>query len=141
MKWLKTSRSIAQFIPLKFLQQLCATEHRTVSPTTSTTRLKNYPFQTVPVVSNLVEQIEKWKSQIEVIRIFVSATDDFTSKSEITSHLNVKKLNSHNCVHDHAIFTENSQGYNWTDQWIYLDRSKTDDDSVFGQICHDQMNI
>ena len=59
----------------------------------------------------------------------------------MTSHLNLKKLTSHDHVHDHANSTENSQGYIWTDQWIYLDRSKTDDDSIFGQICHDHMKI
>ena len=53
--------------------------------------------------------------QIEVTGMFVSATDDFTSKSEITSHLNLKKLTSHDHVHDCAVFTENSQGYVWTD--------------------------
>ena len=73
--------------------------------------------------------------------MFISATDEFTSEFEITSHLNHKKLTLHDHVHNHATFTENSQGYIWTDQWIYLDRSKTDDDSVFGQICHDHMKI
>ena len=73
--------------------------------------------------------------------MFVSAIDDFTSKPEIMSHLSLKKLDSHDHVHDCAVSTENSQGYVWTDQWIYLDRPKTGDDSIFQQICHDHMKI
>ena len=61
MKWPKTTASIAQFILLKFLQQLYAHGHTMVSQPTSTTGLKNCPFQTLPVISNLEEQIEKWK--------------------------------------------------------------------------------
>ena len=61
MKRPKTTRSIAQFIPLKFLQQLYAHGHTKAPPPTPTTGLKNYQFQTtVPVVSNSLEQIEKW---------------------------------------------------------------------------------
>ena len=61
MKWPKTTTSIAQFIPLKFLQQLYAHGHTMVPTPTPTTGLKNYQFQTtVPVVSNSLGQIEKW---------------------------------------------------------------------------------
>ena len=66
-------------------------------------------------------------------------TDDLTSRYDITSHLNLKKLTSHDYAHNHAVFTENSKGYIWTDQLISLVTSKTDDDSILGLISHDQM--
>ena len=48
-----------------------------------------------------IEQIKEYQeSQIEVSRMFVSATDNFTSKFGISSHLNLKKLTSHDHVHD-----------------------------------------
>ena len=46
------------------------------------------------------------QSQIEVTRMFITVTDDFTSKFGISSHLNLKKLTSYECVYDHAIFIE-----------------------------------
>ena len=71
---------------------------------------------------NKICQIYLSESQIEVTRVFVSVTDDFTSKLGISSYLNSKKPISSDHVYDGVILLLNTH----TDlfQLIYLDRSK-----------------
>ena len=63
LKWPKATTSIAQFVPSKFLEKLHHYGHTSEPPTTSEASRKSYPFQTVPVVQSLVEQIAAWKVQ------------------------------------------------------------------------------
>ena len=61
LKWPKATTSIAQFVPSKFLEKLHQYGHTSEPPPTSEVSRKSYPFQTVPVVQNLVEQLAAWK--------------------------------------------------------------------------------
>ena len=63
LKWPKATMSVAQLVPIKFLGLLHRYGHTTVPPPTEESDLRDYPFQTVPVVSGLVAQIEKWKNK------------------------------------------------------------------------------
>ena len=61
LKWPKATTSIAQFVPSKFLEKLHHYGHTSEPPPTSEASWKSYPFQMVPVVQSLVEQIAAWK--------------------------------------------------------------------------------
>ena len=61
LKWPKATTSIAQFVPSKFLEKLHHYGHTSEPPPTSEASRKSYPFQTVPVVQSLIEQIAAWK--------------------------------------------------------------------------------
>ena len=71
------------------------------------------------------------QSQIEVTRMFVSATDSFTSKLGMSSHLNLKKLTSSNCVYDHSVLLLNTH----TDIFLtdLFGLIKSDDNSILGR--------
>ena len=61
LKWQKATTSIAQFAPSKFLEKLHHYGHTSEPPPTNEASWKRYPFQMVPVVQTLVEQIASWK--------------------------------------------------------------------------------
>ena len=61
LKWPKATTSIAQFVPSKFLDKLHHYGHTSEPPPTSKASQKSYPFQMIPVVQSLVEQIAGWK--------------------------------------------------------------------------------
>ena len=66
LKWPKAMTSIAQFVPCKFLKKLHFHGHTWQPPPMSEESLKSYPFQTVPVVQNLVDQIAMWKLRTKI---------------------------------------------------------------------------
>ena len=66
LKWPKAMTSIAQFVPCKFLKKLHFHGHTQEPPPTSEASLKSYPFQTVLVVQNLVEQIALRKLRTKI---------------------------------------------------------------------------
>ena len=66
LKWPKATTSVAQFVIVKFLAQLHRYGHTAIGPRRNADEMKTYPFQTVPVVSNLVVQMDKWKKRSNV---------------------------------------------------------------------------
>ena len=66
LKWPKAMTCIAHFVPWKFLKKLHFHGHTQEPPPMSEACLKSYPFQTVLVVHNLVEQIAMWKLRTKI---------------------------------------------------------------------------
>ena len=60
---IEVDHSIAQFVPVKFLQALRASGNTTMDLPHNTMTLANYPFHMVPLVSNLVDCLDTLKQK------------------------------------------------------------------------------